>query len=333
MWRRASWQAVVTEERTRGSMPRGEMALWRARARRRSTGHGGLDSPPLVSVVMPNFNKGPYIERAIASVLKQTLQDFELVLVDDGSTDGSLEAGESLARSDPRVVPKALPGHRGLPAALNEGLRAARSPVVTFMGSDDVASPRRLQRISEFFGGMRSPAVLYSDLTVVDETAATLEQDTLSRRIRPSGMILPSLLAGSFEFHGGPFATQREVLAEAGPFDETLTWGEDFDMCLRLAARHEFRFDPVSTYGYRIYKGNMLGSLTKRKRWSEQARILERHLLPNLDALRPRQAEASFRYLFSCYVASRQWQKLFRRGLSHPAALAELAILPLRAGR
>jgi len=102
-------------------------------------------APPAISVLMPVHDAAPTLSAAVESIRDQTETDWELVAVDDGSTDGSLEALRDRARGDARIRVLERP-HRGVVDALNAGLAAARGPLIARMDADDVSLPRRLAR-------------------------------------------------------------------------------------------------------------------------------------------------------------------------------------------
>lgn len=99
-------------------------------------------NPPRVTVLLPAYNAGDHLGEAIDSLLAQTLSDFELLVVDDGSTDGSVE--RLALRADPRLRIERLPRNQGIVAALNRGLDLARGEFIARMDSDDIALPERL---------------------------------------------------------------------------------------------------------------------------------------------------------------------------------------------
>lgn len=113
----------------------------------------GLSAQPFVSVVLNNYNYGRYLEAAIGSVLGQTYTDFELVVVDDGSTDDSREIAEQFA--DRAVL--MFKENGGQASALNAGVERARGEIVCFLDSDDLWSPEKLQRVVEAF--RQSPTI------------------------------------------------------------------------------------------------------------------------------------------------------------------------------
>lgn len=97
-----------------------------------------------VSVVIPLYNKEQYIERTIISILSQTFQDFEIIIVDDGSTDGSVERAETWADDRIKVLKME---HKGASAARNKGILAATAELITFIDADDEWKPGFLEKI------------------------------------------------------------------------------------------------------------------------------------------------------------------------------------------
>jgi len=104
---------------------------------------------PAVSVVLPVWNGADVVERAVRSILDQTFHDFELVVLDDGSTDDTPEILRTLRKQDPRIRVLRMP-HGGIVSALNRGCRAARAPVIARMDADDISLPERLERQYRF---------------------------------------------------------------------------------------------------------------------------------------------------------------------------------------
>jgi glycosyltransferase involved in cell wall biosynthesis len=114
-----------------------------------------MQPPPRVSVVLPVHNEEQHLEQAIESILQQTETNFELIVVDDGSTDGSPGILARLARGDSRILPIRQP-HGGIVAALNRGLADAHGAIIARMDADDVAHPERLRLQADFLD--RHPA-------------------------------------------------------------------------------------------------------------------------------------------------------------------------------
>lgn len=104
---------------------------------------------PLISVIMPVYNREEFVGEAIESILHQTYENFELIIADDGSTDGTAPIIHEYARSDRRIRPVFI-RHRGIPKTLNTAIEAARGLYIAFADADDVSLPERLIRQSEW---------------------------------------------------------------------------------------------------------------------------------------------------------------------------------------
>jgi glycosyltransferase involved in cell wall biosynthesis len=189
---------------------------------------------PLVSVLLPVRDPGPYLEECIASLDRQTLEDFEVVAVDDGSTDGSAEALDAWADRDPRVRVV----HReqeGLVAALNAGLELCRAPFVARMDADDISHPRRFElQVAEMedlpWVGVVSCLVRHFPWHGVGEGYRVYE-GWLNSLSTPEAI-------GRERFVESPVAhpsamVRREVYQSVGGYLDT-KWAEDFDLWLRL---------------------------------------------------------------------------------------------------
>jgi len=111
-----------------------------------------MDRPPRITVLMPVYNAGPFLAEAVDSLLAQTWSDFELLAMDDGSTDGSGGLLDRYAERDPRVRVVHAP-HRGLVDTLNDGLDLSRGELIARADAADVNLPRRLERQVQLMDG------------------------------------------------------------------------------------------------------------------------------------------------------------------------------------
>jgi glycosyltransferase involved in cell wall biosynthesis len=285
------------------------------------------------SVVMPNFNKGQHLEDAIQSVLSRPGEDIELVFVDDGSTDSSLMVAERISKSDSRLRIVKHDRNRGVSAALNTGIRSATGELLTFVGSDDLFAPERVQRILDHLPAVSWPSVIYSDPVYIQKDTRAVAATVSGASFRPTGMIEKYLLRGTYRFAGGQIAAPKNCFEAVGYYDESLTWGESFDMALRLSERFPFVFDSLSTYGYRIYDQNIIRTIGKKARWSQQGRILERQIMKNYGTLDEETRRLAMVYLFRCFVGSGRWSGIIRYGLTKEAGFRAMVGLPLRSGK
>lgn len=186
-----------------------------------------MSSEPLISVVVPTYKRPVLVRRAIDSVRQQTYENIEILVVDDGPDDQTAAAVTSVP--DPRVTLIRHPANRGLPAARNTGIRAARGAFIAFLDDDDEWRPDKLQRQ---LGAMRRyDAVL---------CAAFSDGKVLRYHARES-ITLDDLRRGSFD--PSALLARSDVLRNVW-FDETLRQGEDWDAFIRIAQRYTIGWLP-----------------------------------------------------------------------------------------
>jgi cellulose synthase/poly-beta-1,6-N-acetylglucosamine synthase-like glycosyltransferase len=182
---------------------------------------------PRVSVVITLYNLRAFVAEAIDSVWAQTLPRgaVEAIVVDDGSTDG----GDAVARAHgARVLRQA---NRGLPAARNAGLAAARAPFVVFLDADDRLGPEMLAEVLATFERRPDVGLVYTGVQCIDLRGAPLPQRGWPR---VEGDLLTRLVLGNvFPVHAA--VVRRDVVVAIGGFDEALAAAEDWDLWLRLA--------------------------------------------------------------------------------------------------
>jgi glycosyltransferase involved in cell wall biosynthesis len=201
---------------------------------------------PPVSVVIPAYNRAATIAAAIESVLRQTWSDFELIVVDDGSSDGTLAAAAAVR--DPRVRLVQNPRNLGAAAARNAGVAEARGTWVAFQDSDDEWLPCKLEKQMARLAAVGAPCVgAYCGLL----TLGTLDARPGARiRLRyvpdpgiapVEGDLLPALLKRNI-ISTQTLVARRDVFAALGGFDAALPAVEDWDFALRLAHRGPIAF-------------------------------------------------------------------------------------------
>jgi glycosyltransferase involved in cell wall biosynthesis len=184
---------------------------------------------PTFSVIIPVFNGGKYLARAIASVLAQTLPDFELILVDDGSTDDAVERAASF--KDSRLTILSQP-NSGAPTALNRGISVARGEYVAFLDADDLWRPDKLQIQSESFKAHPEGDLAFTGLTYVDpnDQPLGLPQRTPSGSFSFDQIFIDNVVGSS-----SVVAARRAAVDVVGGFDRTMLYLFDIDLILRIA--------------------------------------------------------------------------------------------------
>lgn len=183
---------------------------------------------PIISVVIPAYNQAEYLGRAIESVLKQTLEDFEIIVINDKSTDDT----EAVVRefSDPRISYLSHDTNMRLPAARNTGMRAARAELIAFLDADDLFHPAKLEAHAEFLAGSPEVGVSYNSRFELDHSA-----DTIREVWRPPLSVGLSDLVLGFPFAPSDMVVRREWAFKVGLFDPGMGSAEDTDFPCRLA--------------------------------------------------------------------------------------------------
>lgn len=192
--------------------------------------------PPKVSVLMPVRNAEHTLEQAAGSILRQTMPDFELVAVDDGSTDSTPDLLDRLAARDPRVRVLHRP-HGGIIDALNAGLEICRAPLIARMDADDISHPRRLESQAGFMDAhpeisVCSPLVRMFPRSILRGGLIRYEQ-WLNSLVTPE-QIARDIFVESPVPHPGAMMRTAE-LKEIGGYQER-GWAEDYDLWLRYHA-------------------------------------------------------------------------------------------------
>jgi glycosyltransferase involved in cell wall biosynthesis len=206
---------------------------------------------PLISVIIPVYNGEKTIKETINSVLNQTLSNLELLVINDGSQDSTLEIVLSI--KDPRLKVFSYP-NAGLAATRNRGISLAAGDYISFIDADDLWTPDKLE--AQFNALQKNPkaAVAYSWTDWIDESGQLLGRGVYNTQ---QGEVFAKLLLNDFVANGSNTLIRRQALSEVGDFDESLSAAEDWDMWLRLAARYEFVAVPTSQILYRVYASSM----------------------------------------------------------------------------
>ncbi|RUY08051.1 glycosyltransferase, partial [Mesorhizobium sp. M7A.F.Ca.CA.004.04.1.1] len=221
-----------------------------------------MTAAPLVSVLLPVYNAGPYLAAALGSVLRQDHSRLEIIAIDDGSTDNSLEILERCQKADSRISIVSRE-NRGLVATLNEGLALARGELVARMDADDVAYPWRLSRQVALFE--RRPELGFCGAGV----------DMLIRgRIaigRPDPVFkfgrIPVLAMFFTIFMHPTVVYNRKVIDDSVlHYDPIYRHAEDFDLFRRLAGRYPAAMMPENLVVYRVHEASVTSRHVKEMR-------------------------------------------------------------------
>lgn len=202
---------------------------------------------PVISVIIPVYNGEKTIEETVRSVLNQTFQDFEIIIIDDGSKDATLEVIQQIL--DPRIQVYSY-ANSGQGASRNRGFSYATGQYISFLDADDLWTPDKLEAQLEALQTNSDAAVAYSWTDFIDEFGNFLRPGS---HLNISGNVYPHLLLTNILENGSNPLIRREAINKVGDFDESLPPAEDWDFYLRLAAVYPFVVVPRPQILYRVY--------------------------------------------------------------------------------
>ena len=210
-----------------------------------------MENMALVSVVIATYNMADYLPLAVRSVLDQTYGNVEVVVVDDGSTDRTLDAIEAF-RDNSRVK-YLVQSNSGQAAAKNHGVRESSGSYIAFLDADDMWVPDKLELQMPMFLRSENVGVVYSRLSYIDESGRDLRiADNELFRGRVTG---PLLIRNFIGF--GSTIVRKACFDRLGGFRDDLRMGIDYDLWLRFSTQYEFDYVDRPLLRYRVWSGQM----------------------------------------------------------------------------
>jgi glycosyltransferase involved in cell wall biosynthesis len=221
---------------------------------------GEESAAPVVSVVVPAYNASATIERTLRSVMAQTYANLEIIVVDDGSNDGTAAIVERIAREEPRIIFLRQP-NAGVAAARNTGIARAQGEFIAPIDADDIWHPRKVEKqIAVMGGGGNRIGLVYCFSRLIDEHDIITPDHGRAGDAR--GDVLARLVLSNFVGNASSPLMRRACLQQIGGYDSSLRAQlaqgcEDFAVYLAIAARWEFDLVPEYLIGYRTAGGSM----------------------------------------------------------------------------
>jgi glycosyltransferase involved in cell wall biosynthesis len=213
---------------------------------------------PKVSVIIPTFNRAQSVGKAINSVLKQTYQDFETIVVDDGSTDNTKLTVDSYGNS----VKYLYQANSGAGSARNTGISNSTGEYIAFLDSDDFFAEQNLEKKISILEEQLQIGWIYSDWQFVDEQGAFLKKGSVQHdysKKRLSGNIFAELFYKRNFITPSTVIVRRSVLDHVGYFDPMIPSQEEYDLWLRISAKYSIHYiDEILVF--RTIHGAMLSS-------------------------------------------------------------------------
>ena len=237
-----------------------------------------MNNDALVTIVIPAFQAAGTIVDAILSVSAQTHPWLEIVVVDDGSTDGTAGIARSLMVREPRlrVISQA---NGGVAAARNTGIAAANGSLVAFLDADDLWHPWKIElQVERFARGGPTVGAVYTWSTYTDATGRILPGRAFTARFE--GDVYAQLLVGNFV--NGTHMVGTALLRDVGGYDTDLRGNEDLDLYLRLAERCDFAVVPACLAAYRTRAGSLSHRVWAMRRHHGAVRADARRRHPEL---------------------------------------------------
>lgn len=205
----------------------------------------------LVSAIVPAYNAELFLAQAVESILAQTYRNFEIILVDDGSTDKT----EPIARQFKDAVRYVYQTNKGLAAARNTGIRHAKSEIIALLDADDLWDPKFLEVMTGLLKQHPDAAGVYCGFQYIDRQGNIVGKPSL-RVVPPELFYRTQIIQGNW-LSACSVLFRKPIAEEVGLFDESLRALEDQDMWIRLSANHPFVGLPVSLVKYRRHETNM----------------------------------------------------------------------------
>ncbi|MEH2234977.1 CHAT domain-containing protein [Nostoc sp.] len=220
---------------------------------------------PLISIVIVNYNRESYLREAIASVLAQTWQDFELLIWDDGSTDGSVAIAHEYAQQDGRVrVFQAH--HQGVAAACKAAINLTSGAYIGLVDSDDILAPTALAKTATVLNSHPETGFVYTDYLNIDQEGKVIGYSHRCDIPYSKERLLVDFMTFHFRL------IRRSVYDQVGGVNKSFHSAEDYDLCLRLSEVAQVRRVKEPLYLYRIHSQSI--STTRKKEqilWSGKA--------------------------------------------------------------
>lgn len=227
-----------------------------------------INVQPKISIIMPTYNRSDYICEAIESALGQTYDNIELIVIDDGSTDGTRKQLEKY--SSDRRFKYMRQENQGQSIARNKGLKMAEGEFIAFLDSDNIWLPGKLERQVEIMNKNQSFDIFYGDGILIDEKGAEVSRENMSRY---SGNITRHLIKDNCVSMNTTL-TRKKCFDELGGMSEEVRAGDDYELWLRLSTKFKFYYTPEYFVRYRVMDDQI--STDKYRRFNSNERVLQK---------------------------------------------------------
>ena len=235
---------------------------------------------PKVTVLMSVYNGEKYLEEAVNSILNQTFEDFEFLIINDGSTDRTLSKLKNY--SDSRIKILNNEKNLGLTRSLNIGLKRSKGKYIARMDADDVSMPERLKEEIEFLDSHEDYAAVGTFVYVLDENSEIIRR---SKNPIEDAEIRENLVYGNCINHGSVML-RKSCLLDVGYYNETMVRSQDYELWIRLSKKYRLSNLPEYLYKWREHKKNIEAKYIKEQRIFVILAIVKNNVLSAKQATR-----------------------------------------------
>ncbi len=272
---------------------------------------------PKVTVIIPTYNRGPFLTKAIESVLAQTFSDFELIVINDGSTDATKDI---LAAYKDRLI-NIYQENKGISAARNRGIRQASGEYIAFLDSDDHWVPEKLARQVAILDAHKDVGIVYGRMPIINSKGECVGT-------KPSGFSgrnFKELVEFWGDLPTSSVMTRKECFDQFGLFDETMPTMEDIDMWIRIS--HEYRLYEIEDITLAYYQRHETQVTKVRTKVYEGLLKADLKILRNYSDVPVKLLTK--RVSFNQYLLARSYDKDNKATLAFSNAVAAIARNPL----
>lgn len=206
----------------------------------------------MISVVLPTYNGSKYIKQSIESIINQTYKEWELIVIDDCSTDDTNKIVQEYTLKDNRIKLYKNETNKRLPASLNTGFAKTSGEYLTWTSDDNIYKENAFEKMIEYFQLNSDVGFVFSNMTIIDENG----------NIKQKNSYIPSSME-EIKYKnivGASFMYKREVYKTIGDYDTSKFLIEDYDYWLRISRKFKIRFINDSLYFYRTHSGSLTES-------------------------------------------------------------------------
>jgi len=242
-------------------------------------------APPIISCILPTYNGAKYLQEALDALSSQDFESFEVLIVDDCSTDETPTIAQAHCHRDSRFRVIRNSRNLKLPASINVGFREARGKYWTWSSDDNFHNPDAFRILSEALDQRSEVGLVYTDQILVDEFGQVTQH---ARAIAPGMLVFGNTVGASFLY-------RKAVAEQAGEYDENLFLAEDFDYWLRISQTSLIARLHEPIYNYRFHSGSLTAKRQKDIAIAHERGVLKN--IENLNWLKPRGKASAYRDL------------------------------------